>query len=65
MSRTLTGLVADLSSRVIELNEQMARAVQENAARAAEAASTVIDQAGAWSTRNGEQIGALLQQQQA
>jgi hypothetical protein len=65
MTRSLSGLMADLSSRVTELNQQMAQTLEENAKRAADAASTVINEAGAWSARNSEQLGAILEQQQA
>lgn len=63
MTQALTTLVTDLSSKVASLNQQMATTVEENARRASDAASAVIDQAGAWSAQHSQQLEAILKQQ--
>ena len=65
MTQALGALVADLSSKVTDLNSQMAKSVEANATRAASAASVVIDQASAWSAKSNEQLDQILQQQKA
>lgn len=63
MTQALTTLVTDLSSKVASLNQQMATTVEENARRASDAASAVIEQAGAWSAQHSQQLEAILKQQ--
>lgn len=65
MTQTLGALVADLASKITELNSQMAKNVEENASRTTTAASVVIDQAAAWSSKSSEQLEQILQQQRA
>jgi ABC-type transporter Mla subunit MlaD len=65
MTETLSALVFDLSTKVADLNSQMAKSVEENASRASNAASAVIEQAGTWSTKSNEQLERILEQQKA
>jgi hypothetical protein len=65
MAQALTLLVSDLSTNVRELNEKMAKAIEENARSATGAASTVIDQATQWSAKSSEQLDQILKQQQS
>ena len=65
MAQALTALVADLSSKVTDLNREMARTVEENATRTTQATAVLIDQADAWSSKNSEQLEEILLQQKA
>jgi hypothetical protein len=65
MTQALGALVVDLSTKVADLNSQMAKSVEENTSRASNAASTVIEQAGAWSSKSNEQLEQILERQKA
>jgi ABC-type transporter Mla subunit MlaD len=64
MSATLTAVVHSLSSDVRTLSEQMSTTMQESSQRATGAASAMIERADSWSTRNAEQLAALLDKHQ-
>ncbi|HXX24464.1 MAG TPA: hypothetical protein VEO19_15060 [Terriglobia bacterium] len=65
MTQALGALVVDLSTKVADLNSQMAKSVEENASRASSAASAVIQQAGVWSSKSNEQLEQILERQKA
>jgi hypothetical protein len=65
MTEALGALVVDLSTKVADLNSQMAKSVEENTSRASNAASIVIEQAGAWSSKSNEQLEQILERQKA
>ena len=65
MAATLTGVVHDLSTKVSELGEKMATAMQENTTKATSAASVVVEQAGNWSAKSAHQLEELVQQHQS
>ncbi len=62
MAATLTGVVHELSTRVTELGQSMATAMQENTDKATSAAAVVVEQAGTWSANSAEQLKQLLEQ---
>jgi len=65
MAATLTGVVHELSTRVTELGESMATAMQENTEKATSTAAVVVQQAETWSTKSAEQLEQLVRQHES
>jgi hypothetical protein len=61
ITTTLTAVVHDLSTQVMELGQQMSQTVTASAGEATGAARDVIETAGQWSTRSAEQLAQLLE----
>lgn len=64
MSTTLTAVVHSLSTDVTKLSEKLSLTMQESSQQATGAASALIEKADSWSTRNAEQLAALLDKHQ-
>lgn len=64
MSTTLTAVVHSLSTDVTKLSEKLSLTMQESSQQATGAANALIERADSWSTRNAEQLAALLDKHQ-
>ncbi len=61
----LSDVRGELSACVNELEQKLTASMLQNAEKAAGAASTVVEQAGAWSARSAEQIDQLSKLQES
>jgi hypothetical protein len=61
MGAALTALMADLSSKVVELNEQTRSAMVQTTQASTDAAKSVLKDASDWSTTSKEQLAALIE----
>lgn len=64
MANALGAMVHELSTNVSELGEQMKNTMLESTGKATSAASTVIQQADAWSSQNSENLAQLIARHQ-